>query len=126
MGLELTIHGWYQQRGLILYSHREAAECHALRCHSVFESEQLSDDCVCYWGRRWIQKVLVLWAHIFLPYIWIIAIFNKRVKFFVTYVLLKILVIKAGYWSDTPHMNYTANEITRFNHQLEILKLHGE
>ena len=54
------------------------------------------------------------------------VIFNKRVQFCVTKVVLKILMLKTHYWSDMPHMNYTAGEITRFNHQLANLNMHGE
>ena len=58
MRMGLRRYGQQQQYGLALYSPGVFAECRPLKCQSVVGSEQLSDTCDCYWGRRWIRRWL--------------------------------------------------------------------
>ena len=125
VGLELRRYGWYQQCGLTLYSYMESVECQALRCHSVVGSEQLWD--IWMLLRLPADPINFICAGlIFCSHMLFCVIFNKHVQFCVTKVVLKILMLKTHYWSDMPHINYTASEITRFNHQLANLNMYGE
>ena len=59
----------------------------------------------------------------FCGHMWIIVIFNSIVlcdKFYVEVINDKIML------TDAVHINDTAGEITRFNHQLANLNLHGK